>query len=420
MFMNLFEKLGKDKEPLAYKMNPKTIEEFIGQGHVINPESPLYKAILNDRLFSFILYGPPGTGKTSIVRIIKYRTKLKYYHLNATISNLQELKPLLKSSFENFQTTGLQTIIFMDEIHRFNKIQQDAFLPYIENGAVILVGTTTENPSYALNNALISRIKLYRFLPLSNNELYKILLNITKRMAKNIDETVLRKIAANANGDARLGISYLEYVLENPSIENIDKILENVVPYYNKKGNKHYNTISALIKSIRGSDVDASLYWLFRLINYGEDPVFIFRRLLVLASEDIGNADPNAVQLVSSLMYGFEKVGFPEGEYFLAHAVTYLALSPKSNSVATAIKKAKELTKQYPDENVPKHLINFKNGNPQYKYPHNYNGHIIKQDYMPEIIKSAELYEPSNNGFEKTLKERLRRIKNILKSSHLK
>ena len=415
--MNLFEQIKNNKEPLAYRMNPKTIDEFIGQSYVINPNSPLYNAIAKDRLFSFILYGPPGTGKTSIVRIIKSKSKLRYYHLNATISNLQELKPIFKSSQEIFNTTGQQTIIFMDEIHRFSKIQQDAFLPCTENGSVILIGTTTENPSYALNNALISRIKLYRFLPLKSEDICNILANIANKLEKDIDKSILQKIANNSNGDARLAISYLDYYLSYKGEKHdADKILKDVVPYFKKKGKEHYNTISALIKSIRGSDVDASLYWLFRLLKYGEDPIFIFRRLLILASEDIGNADPEAIQLVSSLLNAFEHVGYPEGEYFLTHAVVYLALAPKSNSIATAIQNAKKLVEEHPNDNVPKQLINLKGGNPLYKYPHNYTGHIIKQNYMPDNIKSKIIYTPGNSGFEKTLKERLEKIRRILKS----
>ncbi|MCK4544826.1 replication-associated recombination protein A [candidate division WOR-3 bacterium] len=412
--MNLFNQIREEKEPLAYKMNPKDLSEFIGQVHILTIGNPLYIAISEDNLYSSIFYGPPGSGKTSLVRIIKSKTKLKYHHLNAAITNLPELKPLLNASSKQFRDTGIQTIIFMDEIHRFNKMQQDAFLPHIENGSVILIGTTTENPSYSLNNALISRIKLYRFFTLKENEILEILKQINRKISSGFDTKLLRKIANNSNGDARIAISYLEFIINNNIKGNIDDLLKNIIPYYSKKGAEHYNTISVLIKSIRGSDIDASLYWLFRLLKYGEDPIFIFRRLLIFASEDIGNADPDAIKTVTALLNAFEHIGIPEGEYFLAHSVVYLASAPKSNSIANSIRKTKELIEKYPNTRVPKRFINYKDGNPLYKYPHNYKGHIIKQDYLPKEIGKPILYNPSNSGFEKILKERIKKIRSIL------
>ncbi|RKX71963.1 replication-associated recombination protein A [candidate division TA06 bacterium] len=412
--MNLFNQIREEKEPLAYKMNPNDLSEFIGQMHVLTSESPLYIAISKDRLYSSIFYGPPGSGKTSLVRIIKSKTKLKYHHLNAAITNLSELKPLLNASSKQFKDTGIQTIIFMDEIHRFNKMQQDAFLPHIENGSVILIGTTTENPSYSLNNALISRIKLYRFFALKENEILEILKQINRKINSGFDTKLLRKIANNSNGDARIAISYLEFIINNKIKGNIDDILKNIIPYYRKKGAEHFNTISVLIKSIRGSDIDASLYWLFRLLRYGEDPIFIFRRLLIIASEDIGNADPDAIKIVTALLNAFEHIGYPEGEYFLAHSVVYLASAPKSNSIATSIRKTKELVEKYPNTRIPKSFINYKDGNPLYKYPHNYKGHIVEENYLPNEMGKPILYNPSNNGFEKILMERIKKIRSIL------
>jgi len=412
--MNLFNQIREEKEPLAYKMNPKDLSEFIGQMHILTSGSPLYIAISKDRLYSSIFYGPPGSGKTSLVRIIKSRTKLKYHHLNAAITNLPELKPLLNSSSRQFRDTGIQTIIFMDEIHRFNKMQQDAFLPHIENGSVILIGTTTENPSYSLNNALISRIKLYRFFALKENEILEILKQINRKISLGYDTRLLRKIANNSNGDARIAISYLEFIINNKIKGNIYDVLKNIIPHYSKKGAEHFNTISVLIKSIRGSDIDASLYWLFRLLRYGEDPIFIFRRLLIIASEDIGNADPDAIKIVTALLNAFEHIGYPEGEYFLAHSVVYLASAPKSNSIATSIRKTKELVEKYPNTRIPKSFINYKDGNPLYKYPHNYKGHIVEENYLPNEMGKPILYNPSNNGFEKILMERIKKIRSIL------
>ena len=412
--MNLFNQIREEKEPLAYKMNPNDLSEFIGQMHILTIGSPLYIAISKDRLYSSIFYGPPGSGKTSLVRIIKSKTKLKYHHLNAAITNLSELKPLLNASSKQFKDTGIQTIIFMDEIHRFNKMQQDAFLPHIENGSVILIGTTTENPSYSLNNALISRIKLYRFFALKENEILEILKQINRKINSGFDTKLLRKIANNSNGDARIAISYLEFIINNKIKGNIDDILKNIIPYYRKKGAEHFNTISVLIKSIRGSDIDASLYWLFRLLRYGEDPIFIFRRLLIIASEDIGNADPDAIKIVTALLNAFEHIGYPEGEYFLAHSVVYLASAPKSNSIATSIRKTKELVEKYPNTRIPKSFINYKDGNPLYKYPHNYKGHIVEENYLPNEMGKPILYNPSNNGFEKILMERIKKIRSIL------
>lgn len=425
-------------EPLAYRVRPRTLAEFIGQRDIVGEGTALRAAIESDALSSVILAGPPGTGKTTLAKIIAETTKAQFIQLNAVTSGVADLKAVcmeaerMKMTFKHgstLLTTG-RTVLFIDEIHRFNRAQQDALLPYVERGDVILIGATTGNPYFDVNAALVSRSHVYLLKPLSVEELAVILKSAVaddrgyKGQLKISDEALAR-LATIANGDARIALNALELSAltagKNLSLAEIDKLFKERRSRYDADQEDHYDTISAFIKSLRGSDVDAALLWLFKMIKGGEDPRFLFRRMAVFASEDIGNADPRALQMVVSAWQAFELVGFPEGEFFLAQACVYLGQAPKSNAVTRAMGAAKNAINTMPSLEVPMHLRNAPVKGMQsqgygkgYKYPHNAPGGVVAAHYFPMGVERMDFYEPTDRGFEAEVSERLAKVRKIL------
>ena len=385
-------------EPLAFRMRPKTLEEYIGQEHVLGKDKILYRTIKADRLSSIILFGPPGCGKTSLARVISETTKYKFYKINAVTAGVADIKKVIEET-KNFMLnpTG-KSILFIDEIHRFNKLQQDALLPYVENGTIILIGATTENPYFEVNKALISRSMVIKLNPLSEENIYQILKNSLSRKdglgdynIKISDET-LKKLALIANGDVRTALNGLEVAVltttmdENGFINITDEIIKNSVQtrkaVFDKNGDSHYDNISAFIKSMRGSDADATLFYLARAINGGEDPMFIARRIVICASEDVGMANPNALVVANSAMQAVHMIGMPEARLILAEAAVYVATSKKSNATYMGINKALEDVQTKDTGEIPMHIRNAPiekmrelGYNEGYLYPHNFPGH---------------------------------------------
>jgi len=433
--MDLFDYNLKDKmafeAPLAERMRPRKIDDFFGQQHILGQGRLLRRAIEADKLSSIILYGPPGTGKTTIARIIADNTEKDFYQLNAVTSGVKELREVVEKGKEIRSFYNRGTVLFIDEIHRFNKNQQDALLPHVENGTVILIGATTENPYFNVNSPLLSRSQVFKLDKLTHQEMekliYKALKDETNGLGNykvSITEDAVNHLIDTANGDIRVAFNGLELAvmttvpneqgIRNLSLEVIEESIQRKVVQYDKDGDQHYDVISAFIKSLRGSDPDAGLYWLARMLYAGEDPLFIARRLLIFASEDIGNADPQALQVALSVYQAVERLGLPEGRITLAQGVTYLASTLKSNSSYMGFLKALDEVENGISGEVPFHLRdshyqgakNFGHGK-GYKYPHNYSGNFVKQSYLPEEQQSKILYHPTTNGKEKEFKIRL-------------
>ena len=423
----------KNPIPLAARMRPKTLSTYIGQEHILGPGKLLRKAIENDRLFSsMILCGPPGTGKTTLATIIANSTKSNFEIISAVSAGVAEIRQLVATAKQKLEIYNQRTIALIDEIHRFNKSQQDALLPHVENGTIILIGATTENPYFEVISALISRSRVFNLKPLTQEQLIN-LLNQAINDKQNgygdrqikITIPALEHIANIAGGDARSTLNALELAVESTiedenGIINIDleiaqEAMQQRAVRYDKNGDGHYDTISAFIKSVRGSDPDAALYWLAKMIYAGEDPKFIMRRLFILASEDIGLADPLGIVVVSACAQALEWCGLPEAQYHLAHATAYLATAAKSNSMKSYFEALNTVQKEGKVQ-VPTHLQDSsrdgkREGHGQgYKYPHDFPGHWVEQQYLPESLQGKKFYNPSDQGYEKKITERLKNM----------
>ncbi len=422
--------------PLAERMRPQDISEFYGQAHILGNGLFLRNVILADQVPSIILWGPPGSGKTSLAYIIARHSRSHFVHISAVLSGIKETKEIMKQAEKN-KKEGFKTILFIDEIHRFNKAQQDAFLPYVESGAIILIGATTENPSFEVISPLLSRVRLFILKPLTEKDILAILQRAINNKEKGlglkslkIEEDALLWIARYAQGDARVGLNALENAFEFARLQNeedihlslsfVQETMEKKSLLYDKSGDEHYNVISAFIKSMRGSDPDAALYWLARMLEAGEDPLFIARRMIIFASEDIGNADPQAIQVAVAAKDAFHFVGDAEGWIPLAQAATYLACAPKSNASYMGYKKAKNTVIEKGALPVPLHIRNaptqmmkdLKYGR-GYLYPHEYPGGYVKQQYLPDELKNERFYSPAGRGYEAKIVVYLKRIKHM-------
>ena len=419
--------------PIAYRLRPTTLAQFVGQSHIVGQGTALRQAIEHDALSSVILSGPPGPGKTTLAKIISDATKANFVQVNAVMSGVKELKEICVEAERLHSVFKQRTVLFIDEIHRFNKAQQDALLPFVENGTVILIGATTENPYFEVNPALISRSQVYLLKPLSVDDLSAILKRaLTDKAgyggAVRVSDEAVEKIAQISNGDARIALNALELAVmtsgNSISLAAAEKLFSERGKRYDNGGEDHYNTISAFIKSMRGSDVDAALIWLFKMIQGGEEPRFLFRRMAIFASEDIVNADPRALQMVMTSKQAFEFVGLPEGEFFLAHACVYLAQAPKSNAVTRAMGAVRQVIREAPSLEVPNHLRNApvkgmaeQGYGEGYLYPHNAEEGVVTANYFPIGIQPQQFYDPTERGMEAEIRERMRKAQKIIRGS---
>ena len=407
-------------KPLAYRMRPNTLEEYVGQEHLLGKNKILYRTIKADRLSSIILFGPPGCGKTSLARVISRTTNYKFYQINATTAGVSDIKKVVEETQNFMMNPKGKSILFIDEIHRFNKLQQDALLPYVENGTIILIGATTENPYFEVNKALISRSMVFKLEPLNEKDILKVLkLSLEKEEGlKNynikIEEETLEKIAIASNGDVRTALNGLEVAVLTTELssdgfihitdEVVAQSMQNRKAIFDKNGDSHYDNISAFIKSLRGSDADAAVFYLARALNAGEDPMFLARRIVISSSEDVGMANPNALVIANSAMQAVNMVGMPEARIILAEAAVYVANSPKSNASYLAINKALEDVKTKNTGEVPMHIRNAPiegmrdlGYNEGYLYPHDFPGHYVEQQYLPDKMVGTKYYIKDEN-----------------------
>ncbi|MDE6182557.1 MAG: replication-associated recombination protein A [Eubacteriales bacterium] len=436
--MDLFEYQSKkvlEKEaPLASRLRPETLEEFIGQEHIVGKDTLLYRAIKADKLTSLILYGPSGTGKTTLAKVIAKATKGNFHQLNGVFSGTKDVKEVVETAKNNLAINGKKTILFIDEIHRFNKSQQDTLLPFVEDGTIILIGATTENPYFEVNRALISRSIIFKLEPLSIDNIKKIILNALENKEKGlghfsakIDNDALEFIANSSNGDARIALNAIELaVLTTESKDNeihinlkiAEQCIQKRAINYDKSGDNHYDNISAFIKSMRGSDPDAAVYYLAKMLYAGEDPKFIARRIVICASEDVGNADPRALQVAVSAFQATELIGMPECRIILSQAVCYVASAPKSNASYMAINNAFSDVENIKTSGVPVYLrdAHYSGANELgngigYKYAHNFPKNYVNQQYLPDELIDKKYYNPTENGYEKNIKKWLEFLK---------
>lgn len=432
-----------DFRPLAARMRPTTLTQYCGQSHLLGEGKPLRKAIEAGYVHSMIFWGPPGTGKTTLAEIIAQRINAEVERISAVTSGIKEIREAIEKARQN-KLAGLRTILFVDEVHRFNKSQQDAFLPHIEDGTIIFIGATTENPSFELNNALLSRARVYILKPLSTQEIERVLQqaiddqeNGLGKVRLDLQENLLSLLAEYVNGDARLALNCLEMMVDMAAESKNGKILDRTLltevlgerqARFDKQGDRFYDFISALHKSIRGSAPDAALYWYARIITAGGDPLYVARRLLAIASEDVGNADPRAMQVAIAAWDCFTRVGAAEGERAIAQAIVYLAVAPKSNAVYLAFKAAKKLATESADFDVPEHLRNAPTNlmkglgfGAEYRYAHDEpNAYAAGENYFPPQLKDTQFYFPTTRGMEIKIKEKLDWLKGLDQESQTK
>ena len=436
--MDLFDYLKsenlKKESPLASRLRPETLEEIVGQEHILSEGKMLYRAIKADKLSSIILYGPPGTGKTTIAMVIANTTKAGFVQLNATVSGKKDMEEVVSKAESDLGMYGKKTILFVDEIHRFNKAQQDYLLPFVEDGTIVLIGATTENPYFEVNGALLSRSLIFELKPLSKENVKELILRAVNDSQKGmgsynavIDEDAVEFLSEISNGDARAALNAIELALLTTdrsedgkihiTLEVAEECIQRKAARYDKNGDNHYDTISAFIKSMRGSDPDAAVYYLARMLYAGEDIKFIARRIMICAAEDVGMADPNALVVAVSAAQAVERVGLPESRIILSEAAVYVATAPKSNASYVAIGDAQRQVETEVTPPIPRHLQNVhadSHGEEReqgYLYAHDFPNHYVKQQYLPYELDGREFYKPGDLGYEVKIKEHMKKIK---------
>ncbi|MBU5479366.1 AAA family ATPase [Eubacterium sp. MSJ-13] len=435
LFDYMREKNKEDESPLASRLRPRTLDEVVGQQHIVGKGKLLYRAIKADKLGSIIFYGPPGTGKTTLAKVIANTTSAEFLQINATSAGKKDMEEVIEKAKNNAGMYGKKTILFVDEIHRFNKGQQDYLLPFVEDGTVILIGATTENPYFEVNSALISRSRIFELKALETEDIKELILRAVNDKERGmgsysakIDDSALEFLADMANGDARAALNAIELGILTTdrgddgiihiTLEVAGECIQKRPVRYDKTGDNHYDTISAFIKSMRGSDPDAAVYYLARMLYAGEDVKFIARRIMICAAEDVSNADPQALVIAVSAAQAVERLGMPEGRIVLAQAATYVASAPKSNSAIMAIDDAMQSVQNEKISGVPDHLkdAHYKSAGKLghgmgYKYAHDYPNHYVRQQYLPDELVGRRFYVPSDNGYERTINEYIKKIK---------
>lgn len=437
--MDLFEYMrstSREKEsPLAARLRPTSLDEVVGQQHIIGKDKLLYRAIKADKISSIIFYGPPGTGKTTLARVIAHTTSAEFTQINATVAGKKDMEEVIKTAKDALGMYGKRTILFIDEIHRFNKGQQDYLLPFVEDGTIILIGATTENPYFEVNGALISRSVIFELKPLAREDIKELLRRAVYDREKGmgsydavLDEDAMEFLADIAGGDARHALNAIELGIMTTNRSQDGKIhitmevaqecIQKRAVRYDKTGDNHYDTISAFIKSMRGSDPDAAVYYLARMLYAGESVTFVARRIMICAAEDVGNADPQALQVAVNASLAAERVGMPEAQIILSQAVLYVACAPKSNSCVKAVAQAMETVEETGNLPIPVHLqdAHYKGAaklghGTGYLYAHDYPEHYVEQQYLPYELNGKEFYHPSGNGYEVKIKEHMRHLK---------
>ena len=422
LFAHASERETATRGPLAERMRPTSLAELVGQEHLTGPGRLLRRAVDGGALPSLILWGPPGTGKTTLARLLAGATKAAFVQMSAVSAGVKDIREAVAQAEERARLHGQRTVLFLDEIHRFNKAQQDALLPHVERGTLTLLGATTENPSFEVNSALLSRTRVVTLRPLEEDELLDLLhraLSAPQGLGGKLeaDEDALLIIARTAGGDARRALTALEGAAsggERVTLAVAEEALQRKVLLYDRAGDEHYSVVSAFIKSMRGSDPDAALYWMTRMLEAGEEPRFVLRRMVIFASEDVGNADPQALVVAVAALQAYELMGLPEGTLPMTQAVTYLSLAPKSNAVIRAYGKAKETVQETGTLPVPPHLrpaptplMKRMGFGSAYQYPHDFEGTWVRQQYLPDALLGRRFYEPGESGAEKALKQRL-------------
>ena len=435
LFDYMRETVQEKESPLAARIRPRTLEEVVGQQHIIGKDKLLFRAIKADKLSSIIFYGPPGTGKTTLAKVIANTTSARFTQINATVAGKKDMEEVVQKAKDDQGMFGKKTILFIDEIHRFNKGQQDYLLPFVEDGTIILIGATTENPYFEVNSALLSRSIIFELKPLSVADVKELIRRAVYDVDRGmgaydavIDEDALEFLADIAGGDARHALNAVELGVMTTqrsgdgkihiTVEVAQECIQKRVVKYDKTGDNHYDTISAFIKSMRGSDPDAAVYYLAKMLYAGENVAFIARRIMICASEDVGNADPQALQVAVSASLAAERIGMPEAQIILAQAATYVACAPKSNAACNAIFEANSVVEQTGNLPIPTHLqdAHYKGAAKlghgiNYKYAHDYPNHYVEQQYLPYELTGREFYRPTGNGYEVKIKEHLKRIR---------